>query len=60
MKKVYYINKDVAPKDWVKFKRWFKLPSLNIPFTAEEAWVQLLGYKLPKDDNRKPVKKKKQ
>jgi hypothetical protein len=57
MKKVYYINKDVAPKDWVKFKRWFKLPSLNIPFTAEEAWVQLLGRKLPKDDSKR-IKKK--
>ena len=56
MKKVYHLNRN-APNDWVKFKRWYRLPSLTIPFTAEEAWVQLLGRKLPEDDN-KPVKKK--
>jgi len=57
MEKLYELNKNAAPKDWVKFKRWYRLPSFNLPFTVEEAWVKLLGRKLPKDDSKR-IKKK--
>lgn len=40
------INKVVAPKEWGKFKKWFKLLH-NADTTAEDAYLSL-GYKLPK------------
>jgi hypothetical protein len=52
------INKNVAPKKWTDFKRWYKA-ACNLPdVTAEEAF-QSLGYKLPKKDvTDKPIEKK--
>ena len=41
------INKAVAPKEWLKFKRWFKAACTSSQMTAEEAYKSL-GYTLPK------------
>ena len=52
------INKNLAPSDYKKFKRWYKT-ACSLDMTADEAYKSL-GYKLPKKDVREdsPVKKK--
>jgi hypothetical protein len=51
------INKSVAPKGWTDFKRWYPL-ACNLPNVSAEEAFKSLGYKLPTDDDDKPVKKK--
>jgi len=49
----FEINKSVAPKDWDKFKAWFKKNLPNFPASVEDAYKSL-GHKIPekmKDDN---------
>jgi len=52
MEKVYSINEAIAPKDYKDFCKWYKT-ACNLPYSAKEAWVELLGRKY----EDKPVKK---
>lgn len=45
------INKNIAPSDFKKFKRWFKT-ACSLDVSPEEAF-ESLGYKVPKKDVRK-------
>lgn len=54
------INKDIAPKTFKEFDKWYKL-ACHIPGVSSEEAFLSLGYKLPKKDVREttPAKKKK-
>jgi hypothetical protein len=43
----YNINKEAAPKEWAKFKKWHKLCCVRDPLTAEERFKKI-GGKMPK------------
>lgn len=60
LKKSWSINKDVAPKTFKEFGKWYKL-ACHIPDVSVEEAFQSLGYKLPKKDVRTdtPTEKKK-
>ena len=50
------INKNAAPNKWTDFKRWYKA-ACNLPDVTAEQAFESLGYKVPKKDEDKRVKK---
>ena len=53
MKSNYNIAVYLAPKEWVKFKRWHKLACHHDPLSAEERFEQIGG----KRENKRTKKK---
>ena len=52
------IAEHLAPKNYLKFKRWHKAACALDNLTAAERWVKM-GNKLPEKDDSSRTKKKK-
>lgn len=50
------INEAAAPKEWVAFKQWHAAACKADPLSAEQRYRKM-GYKVPKKNVDKPVKK---
>lgn len=57
MKRSWSIDKNLAPKDFKKFKRWYKAACNFKDVSVEEAYKSL-GYKLPESNGSNSGTKK--